>query len=48
MKSDYKIQTPENIQKTIRRKSMVNWIIFIVLLALITVGILELINFTTK
>ena len=48
MKPGYKVQTPEDIQKTLKRKTIVNWIIFIAVLGLITVGILELITMSSK
>jgi len=42
------LQTPEEIQKTLKRKSIINWVIFIIILALISIGVLELINFATQ
>lgn len=48
MKAGYKVQTPENIERTLKRKSLINWAIFLVILGLVTVGILEIITSTPK
>jgi len=44
MKAPYKTETPENIHKTLKRKAIINWVIFFVILSLITIGILELLR----
>ena len=48
MKPPYKIETPENINKTLQRKTIINWVIFFVVLTLVTIGILELLQYSAE
>ena len=43
-----KMETPEGMHKTLKRKAMINWIIFFVVLALVTIGILELLQLSSQ
>jgi uncharacterized membrane protein YvbJ len=42
----YKIHTPEQARKEMKKKQIINWVIFFGVLLLVTIGILELLTMT--
>ncbi|MES2765492.1 MAG: hypothetical protein V4642_06480 [Bacteroidota bacterium] len=47
-KSKIVIMTPEQARKEMKRKEMLNWIMFFGFLLLVTIGVLELITSVTS
>lgn len=48
MKPEYKVMTPENAREEIKKKEIINWVVFFGILLLVTIGILEVITRATS